>query len=70
MISEFSASVSGPTEGAASTLVTAEPDAPGFLRLSAEGTNAVASFLKSRNCGADEIVAAPSSAPVLSVMGF
>lgn len=45
-----------PREGAALTLDDAIP-AAGFFRLRDVGTNAVASFFKSRNCGAAETVA-------------
>ena len=45
-----------PREGAALTLDDGIP-AAGFFRLRDVGTNAVASFFKSRNCGSAEIVA-------------
>lgn len=50
-------SVSPPREGAALTLDVDVPVA-GFFRLRDVGTNAVASFFRSRNCGSAEIVAA------------
>ena len=52
----------GPTDGAALTFT--EDPAVGFFRLSAAGTKAVASFLKSRNSGSAEITADADVGPV------
>lgn len=53
-----------PREGAALTLDDDIP-AAGLFRLRDVGTNAVASFLKSRNCGAAETVAAVVLLPAI-----
>jgi hypothetical protein len=54
-----------PREGAALTLDEVIP-AAGFFRLRDVGTNAVASFLKSRNCGAAETVAVVILLPAIA----
>ena len=59
------------TEGAALTFFEGiEPLAPGRLRFNAVGTNAVASFLKSRNSGSAATTAAAEIALVIAGEGL